>query len=46
MVDLFRYVSLFKMSLGAGATFMGIQVIYYSTIFNLDIAGYSKIVNQ
>ena len=29
-----------------GAGFLGIQVIYYSTSFNLDQAGYGKLINQ
>lgn len=32
--------------MGAGAGFLGIQVIYYSTSFNLDEAGYGKLINQ
>lgn len=43
---LFKYKSLFWKSIGAAAGFLGIQVIYYSTSFNLDQAGYGKLINQ
>jgi len=43
---LFKYKSLFWNSIGAGAGFLGIQIIYYSTTLNLDKTGYSKIINQ
>jgi hypothetical protein len=32
--------------MGTGAGFLGIQVIYYCTSFNLDQAGYGKLINQ
>lgn len=46
MVLLFKYKSLIWKSIGAGGGFLGIQVIYYSTSFNLDQAGYGKLINQ
>ncbi len=33
-------------SIGVAAGFLGIQVIYYCTSFNLDQAGYGKLINQ
>jgi hypothetical protein len=43
---LFKYKSLFWKSIGAACGFLGIQVIYYCTSFNLDEAGYGKLINQ
>ncbi len=46
LILLFKYKSLLWKSIGVGAGFLGIQVIYYSTSFNLDEAGYGKLINQ
>lgn len=37
---------MFWKSIGVAAGFLGIQVIYYCTSFNLDKAGYGKLINQ
>ena len=46
MVDLFRYKSLRSITIAGGIIFLGIQVIYYSTLLNLSNAGFGKLLNQ
>lgn len=44
--DLFRYKSLRMKALASGLVFFGIQLIYYSTSFNLGNVGLSIYLNQ
>ena len=46
IVDLFKYPSLRWKTVSTGIVFLGIQVIYYCTILNLDKTGYDKLTNQ
>lgn len=46
MVDLLKYGSLRWPAIGGGFVFLAIQVIYYTTLLNLDNIGYTKLVNQ
>lgn len=46
MVDLLKYKSLRWATIGGGFVFLSIQVIYYTTLLNLDNIGYTKFVNQ
>lgn len=46
VADLFRYPSLRWKTIAGGVVFLGIQVIYYCTSFNLDTVGYDKLTNQ
>lgn len=45
-MDLLKYGSLRWPAIGGGFVFLAIQVIYYTTLLNLDNIGYTKFVNQ
>lgn len=46
LFDLFRYKSLKVKALASGIVFFGIQIIYYSTSYNLGNVGLSIYLNQ
>ena len=46
IIDLFRYASLRMITIASGIIFLGIQAIYYSTLLNLNNAGFGKLANQ